>query len=692
MNQKPPPLLLGAALLFWGWQTGFFYAGALMAIVLEAAHVVKVRWELTHADFSRLWAFCSVVFLGTIVYAFTSNEGPADFRGFFENPSFLTQRNAGAATARTAAALFRWLPMSFFLFIAAQQYSAQGGIPLQTIKLLLSLRWRKARKLGEPTGPIRNVNVGYFYFALCLFAASIHVSEDEKFFWGVCVLLTWALWPQRSQRFALPLWAAVLGLTLAGAYYGQRGLGHLQSYISNLNPPWLSGNGRHRFDASLSRTELGSIGRIKTSAKIVIRLQTGHAPPPPLLREASYPNFKGKTWSIEAPEKRLFDDLKSETNETTYVLVKGKTNTSSAQIACYLAGRKALLPLPSASGRLENLMAFSLKRNNFGALLDEGPGLVIFNALYGPGAVLDSTPENNDDLLIPTSERPALERVAADLRLDQQSPTEKLKTITEFFARHFTYSTWQKLDPAADTNETALARFLLHTRKGHCEYFATAGVLLLRRAGVPARYAVGYAVHEPSGSGAYVVRQRDAHAWCLVWDSSAQTWHDMDFTPGSWIGAEMQGASFFQGLSDVWSRVVFEFSKFRWGQSQLRQYILWALVPILGILLFQIIIRARRHKRDQAGKQALDANWPGLDSEFFLLERKLAGRGLRRQSGESLAEWLERACTEPALYELRDTLEALLNLHYRYRFDPFGLSGEERQELRREALACVQRL
>jgi hypothetical protein len=504
MNQKPPPLLLGAALLFWGWQTGFFFAGALMAIVLEAAHVVKVRWDLTHADFSRLWAFCSVVFLATIVYAFTSNEGPADFRGFFENPSFLTQRNAGVATARTAAALFRWLPMSFFLFIAAQQYSVQGAIPLQTISLLLSLRWRKARKLGQPPGPVRNVNVGYIYFALCLFAASIHVSEDEKFFWGVCILAAWALWPQRSRRFALPLWAAVLGLAVAGAYYGQRGLGHLQSYISNLNPSWLSGYGHHRFDASLSRTELGSIGRIKTSAKIVIRVQTGKAPPPPLLREASYPNFRGRTWHIEAPEKRLFDDIKSETNETTYVLVRGKTNTSIAQISCYLAGGKALLPLPAASGRLDNLMAFSLKRNNFGALLDEGPGLVIFNALYGPGAMLDSAPEDNDDLLVSSLERPAVEHVATDLHLDDQSPADRLKTIAGFFARHFTYSTWQKLEATADTNETAIARFLLHNHKGHCEYFATAGVMLLRRAGIPARYAVGYAVHEPSGAGGYV--------------------------------------------------------------------------------------------------------------------------------------------------------------------------------------------
>jgi transglutaminase-like putative cysteine protease len=49
------------------------------------------------------------------------------------------------------------------------------------------------------------------------------------------------------------------------------------------------------------------------------------------------------------------------------------------------------------------------------------------------------------------------------------------------------------------TNETPLARFLLRTRSGHCEYFATATVLLLRQLGIPARYAVGYAVHEASG-------------------------------------------------------------------------------------------------------------------------------------------------------------------------------------------------
>ena len=42
---KPPPFLLGAALLFWGWQTGFLVYGAAMAVVLESAQWIKTRWE-----------------------------------------------------------------------------------------------------------------------------------------------------------------------------------------------------------------------------------------------------------------------------------------------------------------------------------------------------------------------------------------------------------------------------------------------------------------------------------------------------------------------------------------------------------------------------------------------------------------------------------------------------------------------
>jgi hypothetical protein len=233
-----------------------------------------------------------------------------------------------------------------------------------------------------------------------------------------------------------------------------------------------------------------------------------------------------------------------------------------------------------------------------------------------------------------------------------------------------------------------LSRFLLQTRAGHCEYFATATVLLLREAGIPARYAVGYSVQEP-GMGGYVVRLRDAHAWCIVWNDEKKIWEDFDTTPGTWFAVESaRGGS--PWASDVWWWLHFQFSRLRWGQTHLRQYILMGLVPVLALLLFQIV-RQRRRRGALAGL-GRKMVWPGLDSEFYEVEKQLAQRGLAREPNESLAEWFERAAAEPGLSELKSPLRALLRLHYRYRFDPDGLSDADREELRREARECVERL
>jgi hypothetical protein len=141
-----------------------------------------------------------------------------------------------------------------------------------------------------------------------------------------------------------------------------------------------------------------------------------------------------------------------------------------------------------------------------------------------------------------------------------------------------------------------------------------------------------------------------------------------------------------QFLSDAWSRLVFEFAKLRWGQTHLRQYFLWALVPVLALLLYQIIFRSRRRRhalsREEPGATTL---WPGLDSEFYQIEKRLAKRGAPRRPCEPLSAWLLRAAADPALAGMNSRFQQLLNLHYRYRFDPEGLSQGDRETLRREA-------
>jgi hypothetical protein len=276
----------------------------------------------------------------------------------------------------------------------------------------------------------------------------------------------------------------------------------------------------------------------------------------------------------------------------------------------------------------------------------------------------------------------------ADLNLRGHTLDEAMRTLGSFFQAKFTYALWDERNLVTRTNETPLSRFLITTRRGHCEYFATATVLLLRQAGFPARYAVGYAVHEASGSG-YVVRQRDAHAWCLVWRNGV--WEDFDTTPGAWVAAEANRASPFQFLSDIISRLWFEFSKFRWGQSQVRQYILWGLTPVLGVLLYQILSRARR-QRNHRGEPGGLRVWPGLDSEFYQLERALAFRGFPRPPSEPVSIWLRRSAQAPALARLRPILGELLRLHYRYRFDPRGVQPAEREALRNRVLVCLERM
>ena len=327
-----------------------------MAAVLEGARLTKARWEFTDEDFRRIWIFCALLLLAAALYAFSASDGPSGMLGFFQNPSLASERSAGNATARTVASLMRWLPMIFFLFVAAQAYSSREGVPQETISVILRLRWQRARQLGRPLPAARSVDVTHPYFILCLLAASFLSTEDETFFWGLCVLLSWALWSHRSPRYGAVIWASAFATALILGYSGQRGVGRLYRLFDNYNAQWFSRAMGGNADPMESRTELGHIGRLKSSNKIVIRLEPREGSrAPTLLREASYRTWKGQTWYSEVGRDK-FDPVIEWTNHTTWILLAGNTNTVAVNLACYLPGRCALLPLPPGCGRLEEFV------------------------------------------------------------------------------------------------------------------------------------------------------------------------------------------------------------------------------------------------------------------------------------------------------------------------------------------------
>ncbi len=694
---KTPPGLLGAALLFWGWETGNLPAAAALALLLESARWVRVRWDFSDEDFSRIWILCTLLVLGSAVYSFTTNGGPESIGSLLADPNFRNQAGVGRTSARTAVTLLRCLPLTLFPFVLAQAYSTRDGVSLTMISLLLRRRWLRARRLGRPQPALRRTNLAYPYFGTCLFSAGAHGGGgDPLFFFGTGLLLAWGLWAGRSLRFALGTWLATVGVALAAGYGAQMGVIHFEKLLENYNPQWLTAAAHRGSDPQKSQTDIGAVARGKNSGRIVVRLETPpHVPPPSYLREATYRRYKSPIWYSGTPPE-AFESIAAEADGTTWLLPPRVNKPLNVRLACYLADKGSVLPLPTGTARLESLAAYTLQVNPEGAVFALGPGLVLFNAVYGPGATLDAT-NTVDDLEVPPREVEGLETFLAQAGLQGANPNQPeaiQRRLAEYFQNHFTYQLGG-LAPApkgSKTNETALARFLLNTRRGHCEYFATAAVLALRQLHIPARYAVGFYVHEGAGTK-YVARQRDGHAWCLVWNAREKLWHDFDPTPASWVTDESQSGSWWQWLGDTWSRLWFEFSKLRWGQTNLQVYLLWLIVPVLVVLVVQILFRGGRRRQKAAAAGTVTApDWPGRDSEFYVLADRLAALGLPRQTGETVVTWLRRAAGDPKFAALTAPLQTLTALHYRHRFDPRGLPTEERQQLATAARACLAQL
>jgi transglutaminase-like putative cysteine protease len=500
-------------------------------------------------------------------------------------------------------------------------------------------------------------------------------------------VLAWTLWGQRNPRFAAPVWAGAVLLAAGLGFAGGRGLQALQGLLENLPAGWVARLTRRSAEARENRTALGEIGRIKLSGRIVLRLlgNPGEVPPP-LLRESSYNVFHSPIW-LGTPSS--FEPTAPETNGTSWLLAPAAVANQAVTIAGYLKGGHGILALPGGTARIDDMPAAELHTNRLGAVLArEGPGLAIYSARYAADRTLDGPPLP-EDRTVPGAETTALARVAAELHLPAPTLNETVNRVSSFFQNSFTYRLWLPGLQRGATNETALARFLLRDRAGHCEFFATATTLLLRQLGVPARYSVGYSVQERSGRNRYVIRERHAHSWCVYYDEAARVWKDLDTTPASWSATEGALARFWEPLTDAWSRVWFEFQKLRWGQSGFRRYALGVLVAALVAVAARFLMRKKWRQRTArpARGRGTAAALPGLDSEYYLVERALVARGLERRPGETLSAWLARV--EPVDRALIETPRKLLRWHYQFRFDPAGLPAPSREQLRTEVAAWL---
>jgi hypothetical protein len=106
-------------------------------------------------------------------------------------------------------------------------------------------------------------------------------------------------------------------------------------------------------------------------------------------------------------------------------------------------------------------------------------------------------------------------RLALQVTAGKTDPYDRAQAIEEYLRSDYTYTL---TPPPSPPGVDPLEAFLFDSRRGYCEYFATAMGDMLRSLGIPTRLVNGYGPGTFNTElGRYVVKESDAHTWVEVY-------------------------------------------------------------------------------------------------------------------------------------------------------------------------------
>ncbi len=282
-------------------------------------------------------------------------------------------------------------------------------------------------------------------------------------------------------------------------------------------PLWGLPQDAHKASSGLSeQMSPGSIADLALSSAIAFRVRfDGDIPPRDKLywRGPVMESFDGRTWRpadsanqppvIEALSKPITYESTIEANQQRWLLA---------------------LDAPSPA-----LKEFAIKST----LTVTTPQIINQRARFALSSVTDyrynvdeTEPVLRRNLLLPANLNPRSRELAESWRQASDNPMLTVnKALALFSGEAFTYTLQAPL-----LGENGIDDFLFQTRRGFCEHYAAAFVVLMRAAGVPARVVGGYQGGERNPvDGFLIIRQSDAHAWAEVW-LAGQGWVRVDPT------------------------------------------------------------------------------------------------------------------------------------------------------------------
>ncbi len=254
---------------------------------------------------------------------------------------------------------------------------------------------------------------------------------------------------------------------------------------------------------------------------------------------------------------------------------------------------------------------------------------------------------------------------------------EKLAGIVDFLQNGYGYS----LVTENRKNLEPLENFLFEEKRGHCEFFATAGALMAREIGVESRVAYGWAGGQYfKESRMFVFRAREAHAWVEV-RLKGYGWVVMEPTPPVVLGGG--GAPRIAAADEKLPGPEDEFSELEEGamgrSGQVERMALW-LAGAFGVFAVAMFLLRRRRQEEVGGENRLSTE--ARRAGYEIAWRKAAGGG----KGVTMSLQLKAMGEDSP-----DFGEELREYHYGVRYEEKPPDAEREGRLERKILRWVGR-
>src|SRR5688572_7149123 len=482
-----------------------------------------------------------------------------------------------------------------------------------------------------------------------------------------------------------------------------------------------SGGSLTNFIGFSENVTLGQIGTLKQDDGVVMRVRVDDPEPPQGLRwrGVALDEFTGKAWRkspearrSEAAEERsgLFqvgtvEALHRLTSQTFFLEPLESAVLFSAPRVVAIQGDLPFVRVDGEGGLqsrrhdYERLMYKAISDTDIPPIDDLRDDMRVYPASFERYLQL---PENLDRRIVYHAQF-VLRNAQARNRYDAA------KAIEIDLQRNFAYSLEMKASGA-----DPLADFLFNVRSGHCEYFSTAMAVMLRTHGIAARVVNGFLPGEYNEtSGAYTVRQSDAHSWVEVYFPSTRSWVTFDPTPSIGrtepvrTGLTAQLHKYVEAIELLWFQYVVGYDKqeqrslaaslhsriFDYGRlasslfSTVRSYLtartLAVALAVLGLaMLLMTLIFGKRWwgfawRRGGVGAGDDEATYSTV--EFYeRLMIAMEQRGLSREKHLTPLEFANTLGAGPAMMITR--------AYNRVRFGKQRLSANEKREIERALL------